>query len=346
MSAQPAPRRRVPDADEELVALDQWLADCDAARPYSQQESLERLREAFRPAGGPDPLDPVLQPHLVAGLWRWSRAVLAVLGRLDEDEMLEAATADAEPDPWRVGCRPRPTPVQRALLRQRAAGPVYEAARAWGLPLLPPRDPGPAADWCAAFEEVASDLRLARAPRGPDVLAVLCEPGLASLCAVAPEQVLAYEEVLVDAAQRLLVRHGERAVVDVLADRYGLSRREGLAACRLARADALLHGRSSVEEDRALMVAQLKNYLARARQSLNMGDEIRALKQLAHVQGLTRTEPEDAAAEFLGVVRRVAGRRDASDRLLSEAADAAAPPDPEPAPADPPPAWAEHEERG
>lgn len=42
-----------------------------------------------------------------------------------------------------------------------------------------------------------------------------------------------------------------------------------------------------------------------------MDGEMKAAKQLAMIQGLTRTEPENQAAEFFDVVKRVATRQDA-----------------------------------
>ena len=45
-----------------------------------------------------------------------------------------------------------------------------------------------------------------------------------------------------------------------------------------------------------------------------MDGELKASKELAKIQGLTRTEPENQAAEFFEVVKRVAQKQD-SERL-------------------------------
>ena len=139
---------------------------------------------------------------------------------------------------------------------------------------------------------------------------------------VSAKAVYRLEELLVDQAQRVLFRHGERGVMDHFRERYGLSRRECLGLVRLARADAVQYGRSSVEDDRSLMVAQLKDYVDRARDASNLDGEMKGLRELARVQGLTRTEPEDKMSEFLGVVRRVSGRQDAVQLVGAAAADA------------------------
>jgi hypothetical protein len=303
-------------------ALDEFLSGAlpDLPRFLTSAESMRSFRAAAL-EGGEAAQDPSLQPALRISLWRFARVLCHAAGTLSEDETLEDALADARPDPWTQRLRCLPTPTQRALLRAGGAGIVYGSlSTPEGLPLLPPRD-GRAAGWCELFSHVAHACLIQRSPRGPDCLAVLENPDLAVLVEVTAPQVERVEELMVDQAQRVLVRHGERGVADHFRERYGLSRREALGLISLARADSLKYGRSSVEDDRALMVAVLKDYLDRARESMNMGDEIRAIRELARVQGLTRTEPENVAAEFLGVVRRVAGRQEAL-QLAPAAAEA------------------------
>lgn len=303
--------------------LDRYLAapDPDAPRAMTVREALTCLRAAAAPADAARLLeDGALSPLLALALWRWSRAAAQAVGRLSDDETLDAALGDAEPDPWHRRLVPRPTPSQRALLRQGGTSALYEATSGDGIPLMPPRD-GRAAAWCAAFEAVADDLGLARGRRGPDCVRLLADPELAPLVPVGRRAVERLEDLLVDQAQRVLFRHGERGVMDHFRERYGLGRRECLGLIRLARADAMQYGRSSVEDDRALMVAQLKDYVDRSRDAMNLDGEMKGLRELARVQGLTRTEPEDKMSEFLGVVRRVSGRQDAL-QLVGAAADA------------------------
>lgn len=306
-------------------ALDGFMAE-RPGRLFSAAESLASFRDA---AAFPEADDPALQPHLVVAIWRFARAAAATLGRLAEDETLEDALSDSRVDPWRAWLRPRATPSQRALIRSGATSVLYELANKpvspsqVGFPLLPPQDPAVAKVWCAAFGSVAEDLRLTRAPRGPDVLRLLEDPRAVVHVRVSEAQVSALEELAIDDAQRVLLRHGERGVVDLFRDRYGLSRRECLQLVRLARADVLRYGKTGVEDDRALMVAQLKEFVDRAREACNQADELRGLRELARVQGLTRTEPEDVGAEFLGVVRRIGEAQDASLRLPESAAPAA-----------------------
>lgn len=313
------PRISTPDIDRFLAELPE-----DVPRRLTADEARALVRRAARGSDAEALLaDSSLIPHLVVLLWRWARSAAQAVGRLSDDETLDAALGDSEPDAWHVRLVPRPTPSQRALLRQGATSVLYEATARHGgegIPLLPPRD-ARVSEWCQALEAVAEDLGASRAPRGPDCLRLLLDPALAPLVPIGARAVCRLEDLLIDQAQRVLFRHGERGVMDHFRDAYGISRRECLGLVRLARADAMTYGRSSVEDDRALMVAQLKDFADRAREAMNMGDEIRALRELARVQGLTRTEPEDKMSEFLGVVRRVSGRRDAL-HLVEAAASA------------------------
>lgn len=306
----------------ETGELDEFfLGERDRPRPLKAAGLIALLRLIARPDGSPLD-DPTLAPHLRTMVWRWCRAAAQAVGRCGDDDLLETALEGIEPEPWTHRLTARPTPSQRALLRQGATSAMYEAVSGIdAIPLLPPSDGARAARWSDAFLQVADDLAFRRAPRGPDCLAVLGDPDLVVHLAIAPAAIMAVEELIASSAATVLQRHGEAGVVEHFRDRMGLSRREGLNLVRLARAWTLLYGRSSVEDDRALMVASLKDALARARETLNLGDELKILRELARVQGLTRSEPEDRAAEFLGVVRRVAGRQDALS-LVPAAAEA------------------------
>jgi hypothetical protein len=290
----------------------------DVPRPLTARELIERL--GSRSTADAVLSDASLVPNLRVMLWRWCRAAAHAVGRCSDDESLEQALGDAEPCPWTRRLQARPTPTQRSLIRHGATAALYEAVSAEGIPLLPPTDGGRVERWCDAFAGVAEDLCFRRAPRGQECLRVLEDPEVVRYVECSETAIVAVEELLTSSAARVLQRHGEVGVVDHFREAYGLSRREGLGLVRLARAWTLLYGRSSVEDDRAMMVAMLKDALARARETLNLGDELRCMKELARVQGLTRSEPEDREAEFLGVVRRVAGRQDAALALPGAAA--------------------------
>lgn len=303
----------------ETPGLDAFLEAKDAALPVRLTPT--QLAAMCREAHSSDPEDPALQPHILVALWRFARAIGIALGRVAEDETLELALDGADPCPWRTRLVPRPRPSERAQIRAGAVGGLYRMCSD-GLTLLPPADPALAETWCEAFELVAQDLAMKRSPRGHDVIRVLSDPAAVTLVSCSAEALMELEDLISDQALRVLTRHGETAVADHFREQYGLCRREGLALVALARARATRYGRSSVEDDRALMVASLRDILARARETLNIGEELRALRELARVQGLTRTDPEDRQADILGVIERVGRGQDA--RLLPEAAAQAA----------------------
>jgi hypothetical protein len=209
--------------------------------------------------------------------------------------------------------KPRLSPAQQSLLRRSSAAELIVLFGKAGLPLLPPDDYDAAKRWCAAMCILANDLGIERTIEGQLGLQGLLHPKTCSYAGVSEENVLAVEELLIDEAQKLIVECGERAAIEHFRGRYGFARKEAIGLVRLARADALAVGGSSVEEDRAIMVANLKDLIARAKEELNSDKELKALKQLAAIQGLTRTEPEDRAADFMKVIAAVAVRQ---DRLL------------------------------
>ena len=308
-----------PHLESSTPELDAFLdgdLDPDAEVPLSLGEVRIRLRAALdRP---PAEVPPEEVPALILVCWRLARAIAVTLGMAAEDEALESACEGLRRDPWRGGVPFRATPMQRRLLRLGAQSRLHALSES-GLSLLPPAHELSLPSWCEAADIVLADLGATSDPRSRAACEVLRDPARARLAPVSASGVMALEDLVCDEVGRLLVRSGELAAVAHLRTRYGLARREAMSTVRLARAQAVaVAGRSSVEEDRSVMVAQLKDYLARSRATLNMADELRALKELAKVQGLTRSDPEDRAMEFLGVVERVAGRQDA---LLEAASD-------------------------
>ena len=290
-------------------ALDRFL-EPRPPRRLEGEEALARLRAIMRDDVPPAPLDENT-PHRILVLWRLARSSAILLGICAEDEHLDAAT-EILPSPWHVSVRPRLAPAQQAVLRRSSAAEMI-ALFGEGLPLLPPSDPEQARRWCSAMSLLARDLGIERTREGQLGLQGLLHHKTCAYAGVSVANILAVEELLIDEAQKLIVECGERPAIEHFRNRYGFARKEAIGLVRLARADALAVGGSSVEEDRAIMVANLKDVIARAKEEMNTDKELKALKQLAAIQGLTRTEPEDRAADFMRVIGAVAARQ---DRLL------------------------------
>ncbi len=288
-------------------ALDQFL-EPRPPRRLEGEEALARLRTLLRDDDvPPDPPEEAL-PHRILVMWRLARATSRLLGICAEDEALDAAT-EIQPSPWTEAAKPRLLPSQQAVLRRASAADII-ALFGGGLPLLPPEEREIATRWCKAMAIMAADLGIERTEEGRDGLAGVLHPRTAAHSGVTETHVLAVEELLIDEAQKLIVECGERTAIDHFRNRYGFARKEAIGLIRLARADAMHVGGSSVEEDRALMIAQLKDLIARAKEEMNSDKELKALKQLAAIQGLTRTEPEDRAADFARVIEAIAIRQD------------------------------------
>jgi hypothetical protein len=287
-------------------ALDRFL-EPRPPRRLEGEEALARLRAIMSDNLPPAPEDEDL-PHRILVMWRLARASARVLGICAEDESLDQAT-EIQPSPWHVSVRPRLSPAQQQVLRRSSAADMISLFHD-GLPLLPPDDYETAKRWCSAMSLLARDLGIERTLEGQLGLQGVLHPKTCAWSGVTEEQVLAIEELLIDEAQKLIVESGERAAIEHFRTRYGFARKEAIGLIRLARADALAVGGSSVEEDRAIMVANLKDLIARAKEEMNSDKELKALKQLAAIQGLTRTEPEDRASDFMKVIAAVAQRQD------------------------------------
>ena len=303
-------------------ALDRFL-EPRPPRKLEGEEGLARMRAIFAKDVPPAPNEADL-PHRILVFWRLARASALIAGICAEDEHLDAAT-ELTPSPWHNALKIRLSPSQQAVLRRSSAAELIALYGEDGLPLLPPDDYDVAKRWCSAMSLLARDLGIERTPEGIQGLSGVLHPKTCAWSGVTEEQVLAVEELLIDEAQKLIVESGERPAIEHFRNRYGFARKEAIGLIRLARADALAVGGSSVEEDRAIMVANLKDLIARAKEEMNSDKELKALKQLAAIQGLTRTEPEDRAADFMKVIAAVAVRQ---DRLLEAKATVKALPAP------------------
>jgi len=302
------------DEDLQTVELDGYLSPRPPRR-LRGEELAERLRWAFDPAEDDRPFAEN-HPHRVLALWRIARAMARVCGLCAEDETLDGTLSQIEPDPWYLGIKPQLSNIQQNLLRKSTAGTLLEVYARGLVPLLPsPKDPVKTDRWFEIAWVLATDLSIERTDHGARGMQGLHDPKGCQWAKVTPKQVVAVEELLVDEAQRLIIKVGERPAVEQFRQRYGFTRAEALGLMRLARAEALRMDGSTVEENRAIMSSMLKDFVSRAKQAINQRDELAALKELGRVQGLTRTEPEDDAKTFFETIARVAKRQDAALQL-------------------------------
>jgi hypothetical protein len=289
---------------------------------------------------------PENQPQRILALWRIIRVLTRICSVTAEDETLDTSLSNLEPDPWYDGITPSPSPIQQQLLRKMTQNCLLDSynrakehfernnakiiekldhsiktpadkakntklLRGTGIPLLPSTISITKTNyWHEVASTVAVELNIYNTDIGARGMQGLFHPHTAQYANVTPLQIMAAEDLLVDEAQRLIIRVGERPAIDKFRQKYGFSRGEAHSLMRLARAEALRMDGSTIDENRAIMVAMLKDFVAQTKHSLNQRDQLAALKELAKVQGLLKQAPEDMAMDFLDVINRVAARQD------------------------------------
>lgn len=301
---------------EEIRAkeLAEYLAG-GTMRRLRGDELRERIHDLFRPETTQRPKD-ANHRHRVVVCWRIARIMARVCGVCAEDELLDDTT-NLNPDPWLEGIRPVLNPLQIQLLRRQTSNcllAVYGSENTRhegeGVPLLPSKSVKHAERWVRAAEIIVRDTGMDCATACERGLQGMLDPETAVHCGVTRKQIVELEELMVSEAQRIIIDAGERPAVECFRRSYGFTRNEAVGLMRLARSEALRMDGSSIDENRAIMVAQLKDFVSRAKGALSLGEELRALKELAKVQGLTHTEPEDMMRDFLAIVNRVSSRQD------------------------------------
>lgn len=273
------------------------------------------IRDLFASAELPeraDPFDPESKPQRIMVMWRLARTTAMVKGLVGEDETLDAGT-ELDPCPWTNPFKPHISPSQGAALRRAQIaqlGRIHSEGK--GLPLLPPRSDadGALTRWCNAAAIVAADLGVERSREGLLGLQGILDPQQCARCDVRAREVIAFEELAIHQALQLLLDAGERACIKHFREKYGFSLKEAKGLIRLVKATAVEAAAASTEEKRALAEMRLEDQLGRYKESMDMDGELKTIKELARIQGLTRTEPENQAADFADVVKRVSFRQD------------------------------------
>lgn len=121
-----------------------------------------------------------------------------------------------------------------------------------------------------------------------------------------PEEVLDFEEAALEHIYKAFVSTSTSEAVDEARALLGVSRFEGGGLVQAAVTQATRVGRLDVEQKRQVMEARLEDVANRAREACDLDQELRALKQLGMVQGLTRTEPVTLVDEIMSSIKSVA----------------------------------------
>lgn len=279
-------------------------------RRYSPSERLRRIRAIF---GKPEeeerePDLEELHPYRIMALWRTTRLIMELKERLAEDERLEDATL-AEPSPWDHPTKPVTRTVDNSP-RRGHGGLLALLREGEGTPILCPNGGELVRPWCNATGMAAQILGLGGSEVGQKGTVGLLDPTVAPYCCPTAEQLMAFEDRLIHEAVELMVEHGEPAIIDHYRHTYHMTRRESVMVVRLARTAMAKECSAPVEENRAMAIRMLKQFISEVSETPNMRDRLLAIKELVRVQGITREAPEDAMTDMLNVVRQISQRRE------------------------------------
>lgn len=270
-------------------------------------------------------------PQRIRVAYRITREMARIRGMVGDDETLGGAlvpTAET-PDPWldpRMPTYPLPGRPGEAMVLESVAKIMERAARVPnqavggyggkkrpGLQLIPPGADDPPIMmklWAEMVGQIGEYLGITsdHTQVGTTNLQLGFWPLMDLECARElwpnPVQIVAWEEALIKEALDTLRSKGIPETQRILKDRHGLLPRESRVLVRLAIQYAQEVVDADVEEQRALMILRLEDFVSRSRQSMELGHELKGLKQLALVQGLGQSDREDTLAQFVSLAQK------------------------------------------
>lgn len=124
-------------------------------------------------------------------------------------------------------------------------------------------------------------------------------------------ELLFFEESLLEQLKVLILRQSKRKTRDQMRELLGLQVKEAGALISLAISEAQRHDNEDLETKRFIAEGWLTDYIDRARECGDLNSEMKGLKELAKVQGLTRVEPEnqmDIMVQAIATVAQAAQR--------------------------------------
>jgi hypothetical protein len=173
-----------------------------------------------------------------------------------------------------------------------------------------PEQDAPLKHYCQALECLGEDLSIrAGTKKEPHLgrygLLGLLDPAQVRLACPSPQEVMDWEATLVQDAYRKLVGHGTDATYAWLHQQHGLMEREARPLVRAAREQALNRSEQDIEVRRAMQNLRLEGVARRGRAAANLSAQLKAEQLQAVINGLARSEPENAITEFVGVVKKI-----------------------------------------
>lgn len=250
--------------------------------------------------------------------WRLTREIAYREGLIGREDPLSALSSNG-PGPWLIPSAARPCLDPQLDVRKPYTEWTLDALilHAGGLALMPA--PDNVYRFAATIRRLGRELRMIEgSPRVPGMWHFAfgdCQTD-EDLLRVwpAPAAIEVFEESVIRHAHHLAVTRAKHSAAEDLHQLLGVSRNEAIALLRMSIA---LHARAAfedLEDKRYLMERRIEDYLERSRHALDLDAEAKALKMLAAIQGLTRTDPTTTMDEILKTIAAVA--RDAEAPAL------------------------------
>lgn len=326
----------IPESTEPIALTDEeQSARTDALRNRLLKRRLEDLQLSLAETF----------PFRVRVAWRIVRELARLKNLVQEDELLIDMELDPERDPWSAPIRGR-APASKTWARRLDATllrALEVSARSGlngeGAPLLPPSvgglwrtpdglvrddyDPGQDADLRAFLRAAGlvaghycmADFETERGAEGELGLEGMLDVDTARLCWPSRSQIMAFEELVVGEAREFLATKGLSQARKHLVLAHGLRPREIDSIIKVAASSAVALTDFSPEEQRALMILRIDDYITRAREELNMAGENRGHKLMILVQGLAKIEQANPYAEFSAAVESARALESDSDDI-------------------------------
>lgn len=302
------------------------------------EEEQQVTQEMLQPAEeNPDPIDDFQDEYDQAMVDALAKD--AAIDPYDDD--IHTLPADVNPF-WTMPRQPPLTSKMPAIIRN-----LFRLAGADGLALLPPPPPAPDPDKQALDYDPKQDRKLlcytkmlaimyramhldggtkSNPKEGIYGIQGLLDPMTIRLCFPTPQQIMAWETLMVDTAVDLFNEQGYLLAKEQLKEQYGLQQREIDSIIKITRLQVRDMMQEDADESRARLIAQLQNFTKRARDAMDFRGELGGYKQLAILHGLSRSEPDDVLSDFKQVVKKVTSEPAAPRRVIGNIVQKSLPP--------------------
>jgi hypothetical protein len=133
-----------------------------------------------------------------------------------------------------------------------------------------------------------------------------------------PEEMIAWEYILITETLDGIINKGTNKTYNTLLTHYGLTHTEASGTIKMARRFADNLCSTERIEDRALVLLRCEDMIHRSREACDANTEMKALKQMSAVLGLTRMEEEESLAELVRVSQKVTVERNEKSHKILE----------------------------